>query len=162
MNQLLNLPLFQLLIALVLYLAYLAYVMLGGMRKRKAGLRRFIIMIVVLFWGLTQAYDGVHTEAEILDLALITAIALVKAWYLGHKKMVEQIDGVYYIWHDMSYVRAWFMFFVGKIILTAAVGYCTHITMPIWHIVFYFCVYFTLRSAIIVYLHPQAFLRSRR
>lgn len=145
----------------LLYIGYLCLVMFGGMRKKEAKLRRFAFMIILLFWALTQTYNGIHSAAEIADLILILAIAVVKAIYLGHKKHVEKIDGVHYIWHDFSYVTVWFIFFVGKLLATGGLKYATGAAIPLWHMVFYFCVYFTLRSAVVVFLHPEAFLGKK-
>lgn len=152
----------QLLIAGVLYIAYLCFVMFGGMRKKKASLRRFIPMIVLLVWALTQTYAAPTSTADLLDVALVGAVALVKGLYLGRKKHVEQIDGTYYIWHDTSYIAAWGVFFVGKLLLTQGLSHVTGAEFPLWHMVFYFCLYFSLRSAVIVRLHPEAFSGRHR
>lgn len=143
-----------------LYVGYLCWVMFGGMRKKEAKLRRFVFMIVLLFWALLKTYDGIHSDVELVNLAMIIVIAVVKALYLGRKKHVEKIDGIDYIWHDLSYVAVWFVFFAGKMLLTGGLKYLTEAVIPMWHMVFYFCIYFTLRSVVIVYLHPQAFLRK--
>lgn len=156
MSQL-SLPTYQLIFIYILYIAYLCLVMFGGMRKKQAKLRRFIFMIILLFWALTETYDGIKSLIEIIDLIIIIVISIIKGLYLGHKKHIEKIDNTYYIWHDFSYVTIWFLFFVGKIFITSCLKYFTGATIPLWHMVFYFCIYFTLRSIVVVYLHPKAF-----
>ena len=154
------LPTYQLTGLTLAYGAYLCWVMFGGMRKKQAKLRRLLGMIILLFWAFGQTYTGIHCAAEAIDLAVIIAIALAKGLCLGCQKQLEAFEGIYYIWHDFSYVALWLLFFTGKVVFSQWLTVFTHVTMPLWHMVFYFCLYFTLRAIIVVCRYPQAFFHQ--
>ncbi|HCC00572.1 MAG TPA: hypothetical protein DEP42_05085 [Ruminococcaceae bacterium] len=146
----------------IFYLVCLGLLVLGGMRKKETNLRRLFLLSIVLFLFLIKTYNGIHSTPEIVDLLVMVALALGKGLYLGHKKRVEKIGDVYYIWNDLPYVLAWVLFLVGKTAVNIGIQHFTGKAMPTWHTLLYFFLYFTLRSGVIVATHPQAFQMKRR
>ncbi|WP_334333348.1 MULTISPECIES: hypothetical protein [unclassified Companilactobacillus] len=156
----LSLPIYQLIVGVIIYVCYLGFVMFGGLRKKRIKPIHFILMIIILFWALTKTYSGLGSFWNNVDLIVVLIIAVVKGITLGNKKQVKMIDNSYYIWHEKEYIILWSAFFVGKVLFTLVLGTVFNLNIPIWHMIAYFFVYFTVRTLIIVRLYPEAFQRK--
>lgn len=156
----LSLPFYQLIVGAVIYICYLGFVMFGGLRKKKIKPIHFILMVIILFWALTKTYSGLGSFWSNIDLIVVLIIAVAKGITLGNKKQVKMINDDYYIWHEKEYILLWSAFFIGKILFTLILSILFKVNIPIWHMVAYFFVYFTVRTLIIIKLYPEAFRRK--
>lgn len=144
------------------YMGYLCFVMFGGLRRRKVKAPQYIVMSILMIYGVIRLFDGFYGTAAVINLALITGIALVKGIYLGHKKIVECVEGVYYMRHEKTYIVIWLMFFLGKFVMTGGLKFVTGEEIPVWHMVYYLCLYYMIRTITVFVTHPQLAEQQRK
>ncbi len=154
MDQL-NLNAWQMIAAGILYIAYLCWVMFGGMRKKKIKPVVYIVMTILMFYGLLKEYDGIHSAIEVIDICLILLIGFVKGIYLGKRKIVEYIDDRWYMRHDKKYILAWVLFFAVKLLIAQILKLVTGSAMPFWHMILYFCFYYPWRTINVFIANPD-------
>lgn len=151
----LNLEIWQLVLAGLAYVAYLCFVMFGGMKSKKIKLPMYVVMTALLIYGMIKQFNGIHSVAEVINICGILAIGLIKGIYLGRKKIVEKVDGSWYIHHDGKYVAAWVLFFVFKLIFTQVLSAVSGVEIPLWHMILYFTFYYPWRTANIFIHNPD-------
>lgn len=142
----LNLATLKELALILLYIAYLCWVMLRGLRLRKVKLRVYLIMTLLLLYGTLKEFNGIHSTAEIVNINIILTIGLIKGIVLGKRKITEKINGIWYIHHDKTYIILWIAFFGLKILLTQMLVIFAHAQIPPWHILLYFSFYYPWRT----------------
>lgn len=49
----------QLILIALLYIAYLCWVMFGGMKRKKIKLRLYIVMTLLMFYGFIKEFNGI-------------------------------------------------------------------------------------------------------
>lgn len=145
----------QAMILTILYIGYLCWVMFGGLRKRRVKPAVSGIMTALLLYGVVNTFTGIHTIAEILDLGIVLMIGFIKGIVLGRRKVVEKIDGTWYMRHDGRYILLWVAFFAGKVLLTQVLQLVTHTQFPMWHMILYFCFYYPWRTIHVFQHHPE-------
>lgn len=150
-----NLEKGQIIVLAIIYIAYLCWVMFGGMRKKKVNLRMYVIMTVLLIYGLVKEYTGVHSTAEIINIVGILFIGFIKGIYLGHKKIVEKENDVWYIHHDGKYILIWIAFFALKVIFTQGLKMGMQAEIPLWHMILYISFYYPWRTINIFWANPN-------
>lgn len=151
----LHLQTWQSIVLAILYVGYLCWVMFGGMRRRKVKPLMYIIMTALMILGVVQGYTGVHGWPEVVNIAVILAIGLIKGIILGRRKIVEKIDGVWYMHHDGKYIIIWVAFFALKVVSTTVLQVTTGSHFPAWHMILYFCFYYPWRTVNVFIHNPQ-------
>lgn len=141
-----NFELWQTALLVVLYVAYLSWVMFGGLRKRKIKLKTYIIMTLLMIYGVIHEFTGISCYAEAINIGIILAIGFIKGIVLGKRKIIEKVDGCWYMYHDKKYIVIWIAFFVLKIILTQILKTVTAVKYPMWHMILYFAFYYPWRT----------------
>ncbi len=139
----------------ILYIGYLCWVMFGGMCRKKIKPLVYVIMTVLILWGVISQFNGVHSKAEVINICMILLIGLVKGIWLGRKKVVEKIDGVWYLHHTWSYILIWVIFFAVKTVLSRILTYTTGVSMPLWHMILYFAFYYPWRTINVFIANPE-------
>lgn len=139
----------------LLYIAYLGWVLFGGMRRRKIKPVVYIVMTALMLYGVIREFTGVHTAAELIDLILVLAVGFFKGIVLGRRKFVEKIDGIWYMHHDGKYILLWLAFFGVKLLLTQLLKLTTGAQFPLWHMIVYFCFYYPWRTIQVFLRHPD-------
>lgn len=142
-------------ILLIIYIAYLCWVMFGGLKPRKIKPRMYLIMTLLMLYGIVQAYDGIPSTAALIDIAVLLSIGFVKGICLGKRKIVEKTDAIWYMHHTYHYIVLWILFFAGKVILTQYIEFISGETMPLWHILLYFSFYYPWRIINVFIRNPQ-------
>ncbi len=151
----LSLKSWQLALVAILYIAYLCWVMFGGMRRKKIKLTIYIIMTLLMFYGLVKEYNGIHSTIAIINILIVLLIGFVKGIYLGRRKIVEKIDEVWYMHHDGKYIIAWVIFFAVKLICTSVLKMVSGVEIPLWHMILYFCFYYPWRTINVFIANPD-------
>ena len=150
-----NLKTWQLVLIAVIYILYLCFVMFGGLRKRKVKAVKYAAMSCLLIYAVIKLFDGFYGSTAIINLLVITVIAFIKGIYLGHKKIIENVDNVFYIRHSKSYILWWLLFFTIKNIITYSLKFVTKAEIPVWHSVYYLALFYMIRSVTIFIVNPQ-------
>lgn len=75
----LHLESWQTVLLAVVYIAYLCWVMFGGLRKRKIKLRVYVIMTLLMIYGVVSEFDGIHTLPEVANICIVLAVGFVTA-----------------------------------------------------------------------------------
>lgn len=145
----------QLILTTLLYIAYLCWVMFGGMKRKKIKLTLYIVMTVLMFYGLIKEYNGIQSIAAAVNIIIVLFIGFVKGIYLGHRKIVEKIDGIWYLHHNGKYIVAWILFFTVKLICTSVLKIVSGTEIPLWHMILYFCFYYPWRTANVFIANPE-------
>ncbi len=139
----------------VLYIVYLAWVLWGGMKKKKIKPVLYIGLTVLMIYGLIQAYQPPASAVLIINMLLILVIGFFKGIVLGRKKIVEKANGTWTIRHDWQYIALWLLFFGAKLAGTGILRWITNVEMPMWHIVLYFSFYYPWRTFNVFRSNPQ-------
>lgn len=139
----------------ILYAGYLCWVMFGGLRKRRVKPWMYLIMTILMVYGVIHEYTGIHTGAEIADISIILGIGLIKGVVLGRMKVVEKIDDVWYMHHTGKYIVLWVIFFGIKLLATRLLSYYSGVTMPWWHLILYFAFYYPWRTTNVFIHNPE-------
>ncbi|MDO4554089.1 MAG: hypothetical protein Q4B70_02950 [Lachnospiraceae bacterium] len=150
-----NFEIWQMILLGIIYISYLCWVMFGGMRRKKIKLLVYVLMTVLMIWGLVKEYNGIHSTAEVIDICIILSIGFVKGIYLGRRKIVEQVDGAWYMHHDGRYIIVWFLFFAVKIVAGQILKQVTGVDIPLWHIILYFAFYYPWRTVNVFIANPE-------
>lgn len=145
----------QLILVTIFYIAYLCWVMFGGLKKKKIKLKVYIIMTLLMIYGLIKEYNGIHSSITVIDIIFVLLIGFIKGIYLGRRKIVERIDGIWYIHHNGNYIVAWILFFAAKLAFTKILTIVSGMEMPLWHMILYFCFYYPWRTANIFIANPE-------
>lgn len=145
----------QMVLAVVLYTAYLCWVMFGGMKKKRIKPKLYAAMTLLMLYGLAKEFDGIDSAAAVIDIGIVLLVGFIKGIYLGRRKLVEKIDGTWYMRHNGRYIVAWVLFFAVKIACTAAVKAISGAQMPLWHMILYFCFYYPWRTANVFIANPE-------
>lgn len=151
----LQLKTWQTIVLGIVYVGYLCWVMFGGMKKRKIKIRVYIIMTLLMIYGIISEFNGIHSIAEIINISIVLSVGFIKGIILGRHKIVEKSDHIWYMRHNLKYVGIWVLFFCIKTILSHILKICANTTFPMWHMILYFTFYYPWRT-INVFLHnPQ-------
>lgn len=145
----------QLLLIAQLYIAYLCWVMFGGMKRRKIKLTLYIVMTLLMLYGLIKEYNGIQSRMAVVNIIIVLFIGFVKGIYLGRRKIVEKIDGVWYMHHNRKYIVAWILFFAIKLICTCVLKAISGTEIPLWHMILYFCFYYPWRTVNVFIANPK-------
>lgn len=151
----LNLEWWQMIIAALLYLGYLAWVMFGGIKPKKVKPAVYTIMTALMIYGVITQFSAIHTLAEILNISFILLIGFIKGIYLGRKKIVEKNDGTWYVHHNGKYIIAWVIFFAIKLVITQILKMVLSADIPFWHTILYFSFYYPWRTINIFIANPD-------
>lgn len=150
-----HLKTWQLVLLAIVYITYLCWALLGGMKKKKVKPIVYIAMTLLMIYGLIKECNGIGGMAELINIPAILIIGFMKGIYLGHKKIVEKTDGVWYIHHDKKYIAAWFAFFIIKLAFTQILKTISGADIPLWHMILYFCFYYPWRTINIFIANPK-------
>ncbi len=137
------------------YVGYLCCVMFGGLRKKKIKTAKYIILSLLMIYGVIDLFDGFSGKASIINFALMTAIALFKGVFMGKRKIVECEDDKYTIRHDKIYIIWWGIFFVAKMILTKLTKGVFDGETELWQTVYYLTLYYIIRTITVYIENPQ-------
>ncbi len=151
----LSLSTWQLALAGILYAAYLAWVMFGGMKRKRVKLRVYVIMTALMIYGTVKEFTGIGSRVEVYNIILILLIGLIKGVILGRKKIAEKIDHVWYIHHDWKYIVIWICFYALKSILSYVLKTAYDTSFPTWHMILYFAFYYPWRTFNIFWNNPE-------
>lgn len=138
----------------VLYIGYLCWVMFGGLRRRRIKVGVYVIMTLLMVYGVVREFSGLRTVAEMVNVCIVLAVGFAKGIVLGKRKVVEKVDGKWYMRHDKKYINLWVAFFAVKILLTQLLTFITQAEFPLWHMILYFCFYYPWRTVNVFYRHP--------
>lgn len=150
-----NLEWWQILIVVLLYLAYLSWVMFGGLKSKKIKPAIYIIMTALMIYGLISQCNGIHSFAEILNIIIILMVGFIKGIILGRKKIVEKKNNIWYVHHNWKYIIIWVIFFTTKLTLTQILKISLNAEIPFWHTILYFCFYYPWRTINIFISNPD-------
>lgn len=139
----------------IVYAAYLAWVMFGGLRRRRIKLRVYIIMTLLMIYGAAHEFTGIHTAAELANIMIVLSVGFVKGIVLGKRKLTECVGGTWYMRHDGKYIILWAAFFGLKLLLTQALTIATGSQFPMWHMILYFCFYYPWRTVNVFRNNPE-------
>lgn len=156
-----SLSTWQYALVIVLYIGYLCLVMFGGLRKKKIKAVKYLIMSLLMVYGVIDLFDGFSGTASIINFALMTAIALFKGVFMGKRKIVECGDGKYTIRHDKTYIIWWVIFFVLKMIFTKVVKGIFIGEVAIWQTVYYLTLYYIVRTITVFVVNPEIRMKNR-
>ena len=143
------------LVYIILYLAYLIFVMLKGLKPRKPSYFTFFFMPLLMGYSVWKFYNGFESGIYIIELLVIGTYAILKGVYLGHKKIIENINGVYIYHHNWKYIQIWLLLFIFKFIIMFAFELTANLSIPIWHTLIYLLIFYVIRTITMVRLHPQ-------
>lgn len=82
-----NLKTWQLVLVAIVYITYLCWVLLGGMKQKKIKPIVYIAMTLLMIDGLIKECNGIGGIAELINILAILLIGFIKGIYLGHKKL---------------------------------------------------------------------------
>ncbi|NLZ47589.1 MAG: hypothetical protein GX895_02170 [Clostridiales bacterium] len=128
-----------------LYIVYLCWVLIGGLRNRRIRLKMYLIITLLMIFEVLKNYNGIHSYAEVINVCIILVIAITKGVILGRKKVVEKVDDIWYMHHDRKYIAIWLLFVI-KLGTTQLLRLATKVNIPTWNMFLYFCIYYPWRT----------------
>lgn len=150
-----QLALWQSIVLCVLYLSYLAWVMFGGLKKRKVKLTTSVLITLLMIYGVIHEFTGIGSIADYLNIFIVISVAFVKGIVLGKRKRLEKSGENWYMYHDGKYIVLWVIFFVLKTVLTNVLKHFANVQFPLWHTILYFFFYYPWRTANVFYSNPK-------
>lgn len=145
----------QLILIALLYIAYLCWIMFSGMKRKKIKLRLYIVMTLLMVYGLIKKFDGIQSMTAVVNIIIVLFIGFVKGIYLGRQKIIEKIDGIWYMHHNGKYIVAWVLFFAVKLVCTSILKMVSGAEIPLWHMILYFCFYYPWRTVNVFIANPE-------
>lgn len=145
----------QTLVLITVYIAYLCWVMFGGLRRRKIKPTVYVVMTLLMIYGVVHEFTDVSSTAEAVNICIVLSVGAIKGIVLGKRKIVEKADGVWYMHHDKAYILLWVTFFAVKLLLTQVLGVIANTQFPMWHMILYFCFYYPWRTVNVFRNNPE-------
>lgn len=149
-------------LAIFLYAAYLCFVMFGGLKKRRVKPIKYAILAALMLYGVIELFDGYHGDASWVNFIFVTLLAVGKGIFMGKKKMVEYIDGKYYIHHDKKYIIWWAILFVAKLIVSNIFKTVFEGDVTLWQTVYYLALYYVARTVAVYAFNPCLYRKQRK
>ena len=131
----------------VIWLAYIAYTLIKGLKREKYNVWPTLFMIAFSLWGVYEEYKfgPINSTVEIVNIIVVTIIAAGKGMYLGKISIVERIEGVLYTHHNKRYVIVWIVTFIVKIAFTRGISILFNEPIAMWNMIWYVAIYYIFK-----------------
>ncbi len=131
----------------VVWLAFIAYTLITGLKPKKYAPWSSLFMIAFSLWGVYEEYrfGPIESTVQMVTIAVVTLIATGKGLYLGRITHVENRDGHWFAHHDKKYIIIWVVTFLVNISFTRTMSYIFKETIPMWYMIWYVAVYYVFK-----------------
>jgi hypothetical protein len=130
--------------------------MFKGLKAKEVTKKTFIVLPIIMFFGLYNDYNGIkiHSFENMLELIVLSSIAVVAGTILGSMKIIEINKGKYYIKSSYKYIGSWLVV-LGIRLLVSKVIFQSQMADADWITWVYYLLFFATRSIVILLKYPE-------
>ena len=131
----------------VVWLGYIAYTLVRGLKAGKYSPWSTLFMIVFSLWGVSEEYrfGPINSTVDLVNIIVVTIIAALKGLYLGKITIVEKIGERWYTHHTYRYIVIWIVTFLVKITFSRVLSIVFNETIPMWNMIWYVAIYYVFK-----------------